>query len=274
MIYKKFNAKSLCILFIFLLSFFAFFSDIKTVSASETGQVFNADIIVESDSETGQSMIEANFNKSVKIEKFGDLNYVFLKTVDEGVIQNLSLKYNNYNVGCLTIDSATTLFTISDTNLSKEYIASAYIDVMGSNVTFKLSIDISSMTSINESLLEIEERPAEYVPVLSYSDSTDFDTRNQGSSVTLPTAEGKIATIICDISIEVYYQAGTKKVAVNVVDNQFTITNAGNYYIYYIASSDSYQTSLGNNTTSIEEFKLFSLSNGGGLILFMKTKKV
>ncbi len=231
------------------------------VSALE-GATYNATftITLESQSEIGTTMVNESFESKLVIEKLNNLNYIYLSTKEENLINDFKFYKDNYLLGSKEIDNKAVLFVLSEENLHKEVYVSAYVSAMFKTVEFNLVVN-NDLSFVSNEILDIN-RPAEYLPNFSI-DSHDFGTQVQGTMLLLPTITAKINNINCDIELKAYYQVYTEKNEVELLGYNLTLLNVGIYFVEYIASNDTYKDSNDNPTSNSLELKIVVMSDGG-----------
>lgn len=225
------------------------------------GSSYEATFEVVLDSEIGTSMVNATFEDTVIIEKIDDLNYIYLSTKEDNAITEFKFSLGNYLLGLKTIDNNTVLYVLSDDNLYQEITVQAYVGAMSSSVEFGLTIN-NDLNFISNDIQSFDDLPPQYIPEFSI-DNYDFGTQLQGSVITLPSISAKISNLDCEVTITAFYQVGSQLNEVELLGNNLKLSNSGNYFIFYTATSEDYLTY--NNELSSNElyFKIFVMSDGG-----------
>ncbi len=118
----------------------------------------------------------------------------------------------------------------------------AYINAMGRQTEFAGTLDLSAAEKLSDSVRDLGERPAEFVPVIA-TDAAEYTLR-QGTVLRLPAATATLGAEKCTVTM----QAFCGGVEQQITDGKLTLEQVGTYTVLYRAESERYRTSLDNNT--------------------------
>lgn len=211
----------------------------------------------------GLAMGADNFSQTATVEKSGNA-YYFTFGHSSG-IANMTLNIGGKKAG-YTVKSEEGrtyyTYTLSETNVQSDLPFTAYITAMKREVSFTVSLNLSSAARTGDYSYE-GERPAEFVPVLTTDAGNEYEMK-YGSVFPVPSASAYLGAEECEVTVTAYY--GGAQVA--IADNCFTLGNVGEYRLVYRASSPSYKTSLGNDTYTEYEVKIVSSVGGSEIAKF------
>ncbi len=220
--------------------------------------VYECNFIVGGTSDTGKGMIASSCSSRIQIEKTNGLYYMHFTQTAANYMFNLKMTVDDKALGNLIIREETVgaqyireyVITMDDNTLKSEVAVSMYIGPMSRDVNFTIKADIENAYCISDEVTYVGERPALYVPIINANSSTII--KALGTTVEIPLAEAKLGNEMCPVEISVYYNGDVKE-TVEVVNNAFTPTKTGTYYIVYTATSNSYKTSEGNPSQTVFE---------------------
>lgn len=219
----------------------------------------------------GADMIARYFDNTVVVEKIGNHYYASVTQLSSS-LENLSLNLaDGMQVGYrITEDSGsrkTYSYTLSEENLSKALPFSVYVAPRGETFDFTITLDLANATRTGDVEDTTTDRPGEFVPILSTAAGNEYEAA-QGSVFTIPAATATLGDENCEVTVTAYYVRGGERTEVEVVYNQFTLENAGEYHFVYRAESSQYQSLLGNNTFTEMDVTVTSVVGSGTLAKF------
>lgn len=246
------------IIFITVLTIiFCFVASKSTASAAgieEGSYTANIDL-------AGLSMGASAFSKTTIVEREG--NHYYFTFGHSSSVSNLKLNLEDKQVGYLTQsqeDWTYYTYSVSWENLIKSLSFSCMVNAMKMEVSFKVSIDLNSLTKTSDGIRDLGERPAEFVPVFSTDASGEYEM-SVNTTFIIPELSAGIGDRLCDVVRSISYN-GTE---IQNETNKIVLDKIGTYFITYKASSSLYQTSLGNDTYADYEIKLIVRAEGGSI---------
>jgi hypothetical protein len=138
---------------------------------------------------------------------------------------------------------------------------------MNRNVSFNATVNLNSATRTSDTIADMVERPAEFIPVLHLASEGNYEM-SQNSVFTIPSATARIGTEDCTVTTGAYYVNEGAQEDVEISSNQFILKNVGEYHLMYIATNNSYTTSLGNPTNTVLDLTITSVAGSGSLARF------
>lgn len=278
---KKVGAALLSVIVMSFVCIVALFGGVQTAHAESpvagSDGRYNVSYEIGGQSGIGAEMIAKYFDKTVVVEKIGN-NYYASVTQLSSSLENLSLNLaDGMQVGYrITEDSGsrkTYSYTLSAENLSKALPFSVFVAPRGETFDFTITLDLANATRIGDVEDTTTDRPGEFVPVLSTSAGNEYEAA-QGSVFTIPAATAKLGDENCEVTVMAYYVRGGEQTEVEVVNNQFTLEEAGEYHFVYRAESAQYKSLFGNNTFTEKDVTVTSVIGGGTLAKFEDTNGV
>lgn len=213
----------------------------------------------------GLTMGADNFSSTATVEKSGDFYYMSFG--HSSSISNMKLvsgdKLNGYTV---RVEDGWTIYTytLSASRLQGNLSFTAYINAMGKEVSFSISLDLANASKTSDSIRDLGERPAEFVPVFKMDGEGNYQV-SVGSVFAVPEASAVLGSENCDVTVSAYYLREGEKEAVEITDNRFTLSEVGEYHLIYRATSASYKTELGNDSYTELDFTITSVAGGSQL---------
>ncbi len=244
------------------------FSEVKDGSYTVTYEVGGTSAI-------GQSMIANYFDDTVTVDKAGDNYYMSLSLVKSvSSMQNLTLTLDSNTDGKqigqeITEESEsrkTYRYTLSAENLALTLNYSVYISAMGTTQAFTITLNLDSATYAGEVDLS-KDRPAEFVPTITTSAGSEYEIET-GTAFAIPSATAALGGEQCEVAYAVYYVGANGNESVELNGASFTAESAGEYRLVYMASSSSYKTMLGNDTSAEYEVIITSTAAASSVAYF------
>lgn len=192
----------------------------------------------------GLKMGADNFTSAATVEKHGDL--YFFSFGHSRSIRDMTLTGNDKTAGYTVKaenDMTVYTYTVSYARLSSDLPFKALISAMGKEASFTIRLKLNEAKKISDSIADIGERPAEYVPTIHTSAANTYSLKT-GTSFLIPQATATLGSEPCQLSVSAYY-AGEN---VDIIDGKLLLDQVGTYKIVYRATSDQYKTMLGNDT--------------------------
>jgi|AGTN01.2.fsa_nt_gi hypothetical protein len=210
-----------------------------------------------------------------KIEKDGDKYYASL-TFDTSSLSNIALVIEGKTVGYTSSTDGnwtTYTYTLSASNVSGALPFAARVPAMNRSVGFNVTVGLNGAARISDTVADIGERPAEFIPVFDIASEGNYET-SQNSVFIIPSATARLGAEECTVTAGAYYINGDKREEVEISDNRFILKNVGEYHLIYTAANDRYTTSLGNPTNAVLDFTITSVAGSGSLAKFEDTNHV
>lgn len=274
----KTKSKILAVLFLSAVTFLAAaFGSAGVVGYSENALterdgVYRCGFSIGGTSDMGATQIKKYIDSTFTVEKFGSTYYVSVSW-DSSALTTFDVTLDGKTVGYENLGNSagkqTNRYTFGAENIQKEFSVTAYIPAMGKSVSFTLQADVKNATFTDNLGDMSDERPAEFVPVLTTDAGSEYQMR-QGSVFPVPAATALLGTEECEVTVTAFY--GEEEVA--IADNCFTLENVGKYRLIYRADSPSYKTSLGNDTYTEYEVVISSSVGGSTLAKFEDSGEV
>lgn len=237
---------------------------------NEKDGVYRCGFSIGGTSDMGASQIEKYIESSFVVEKSNETYYVTVKW-DSSALTNFNVTADGKQVGYENLGTQggkkAVRYTFGKENIQKTFSVSAYIPAMGRSVSFTLRANIGNATFISELGDISQERPAEFVPVITTSAGSEYEVK-QGSVFALPFATAVMGTEDCAVTTSAYYLSNGEKQTVEIAEGRFNVANVGEYHLVYKASSPSYKTNFGNDTFTEYDVKIVSSVGGSTLAKF------
>ena len=222
---------------------------------------------------SGLAMGADNFSSSATVEKSGE-NY-YMTFGHSSSISDMVLESGDMQTGyTVRTENGWTYYTytMSAERLQSNLSFSAYINAMGRDVSFTITLDLANGTRTGD-YVDVGERPAEYVPVIQTTAGNQYEA-SRGSVFSIPTATATLGNENLDVSISAYYVQGGEQMEVSVTNNFISLENVGEYHIVYRAESSTYLTNLGNPSYTEYNVTITSVTGGSSLARFEDTNNV
>ena len=160
-------------------------------------------------------------------------------------------------------------YTLSENNLKSKLSFSAYISAMSREMNFTATLNLSSSDKTSDTVRNLGERPAEFVPVISTKAAAEYSLK-VGTVFPIPEATAKLGNE--DSSVVITAVFGND--SVDVSDGKLTLGNVGEYKIIYKATNSQYKTSLGNDSFSEYVVTVHSITGENDIVKFRDTNNV
>lgn len=235
--------------------FLWFFFGVRAAEALEAG-TYTADVDL-----SGLSMGGSAFTKTVSIEREDDRYY--LTFGHSSSVSDLVLHIEDKQVGFLKEireDWTYYTYTVSKENLEKDLSFTCMVNAMKMEVSFTIRVDFSSLRREADTIRDLGERPAEFVPVIQTAASAEYEM-SVNSTFIFPELTASIGDVSCIIARSIQYN-GTE---LEDVADKLLLDKTGTYLITYQASSSLYKTSLGKDTYTNYTIQITVSSDGGGI---------
>ena len=205
-----------------------------------------------------------NFTNPVTIEKENSKYYMTFGFSSQ--IGYLNLNLNDMEVGKTSEkkDGWTYYtYTLSENNLKSKLSFTAFISAMSREVTFNVTLKLSSSSKISNDIRDLGERPAEFVPKIETNAALEYSL-NVGTIFPLPEASSKLGNKDCNITITALYDG--EEIEIN--NGKITLENVGDYSIMYKATDSEYKTSYGNDSYTEYVVTIHSITGENGIVKF------
>lgn len=160
-------------------------------------------------------------------------------------------------------------YTLSESNLKSKLSFSAYINAMSREMSFSATLNLSSSDKTSDTVRDLGERPAEFVPVISTKAAAEYSLK-VGTVFPIPEATAKLGNE--DSSVVITAVFGND--SVDVSGGKLTLGNVGEYKIIYKATNSQYKTSLGNDSFSEYVVTVRSITGENDIVKFRDTNNV
>ena len=160
-------------------------------------------------------------------------------------------------------------YTLSENNLKSKLSFSAYINAMSREMNFTAMLNLSSSDKTSDTIRDLGERPAEFVPVISTKAAAEYSLK-VGTVFPIPEATAKLGNE--DSSVVITAVFGND--SVDVSGGKLTLGNVGEYKIIYKATNSQYKTSLGNDSFSEYIVTVHSITGENDIVKFRDTNNV
>ena len=282
--------KILTIIIIILSLFFMFLGSVKINDVKQNFTFFNnsftpLESIKEANVKKGKSykifgvseqakeMIKTNFVSEFLLEEKNSLKYFHFTLLNYSNIKDIVFKIDNFVVGTteyLSNDkkNKTYVLTLGDDSLSKKIDISGYVVPMGTTINFTIQFDISNLDNITAEIPKLNYAP-EFVPELTFlSDKKNYSVKIN-KEFSIPKATAKIGESYLDINVNVYMKNSTDNL--KIVDNKVVFKKPGYYFIEYIAKTNLYKFSNGEDSFTRKKI-LINVLDENGLFKIMDDK--
>ena len=160
-------------------------------------------------------------------------------------------------------------YTLSENNLKSKLSFSAYINAMSREMNFTATLNLSSSDKTSETVRDLGERPAEFVPVISTKAAAEYSLK-VGTVFPIPEATANLGDEDSPVAITAVF----RNEPVDVSGGKLTLGNVGEYKIIYKATNAQYKTSLGNDSFSEYVVTVHSVTGENGIVKFRDTNNV
>lgn len=160
-------------------------------------------------------------------------------------------------------------YTLSENNLKSKLSFSAYINAMSREINFTATLNLSSSEKTADTVRDLGERPAEFVPVISTKAAAEYSLK-VGTVFPIPKASAKLGNENSPVMITAVF--GNE--SVDVSDGKLVLSNVGEYKIIYKATNSQYKTSFGNDSFSAYVVTIHSITGENNIVKFRDTTHV
>ena len=160
-------------------------------------------------------------------------------------------------------------YTLSENNLKSKLSFSAYINAMSREMNFTATLNLSSSDKTADTVRDLGERPAEFVPVISTKAAAEYSLK-VGTVFPIPEATAKLGNEDSPVVITAVFGNDS----VDVSGGKLTLGNVGEYKIIYKATNSQYKTSLGNDSFSEYVVTVHSITGENDIVKFRDTNNV
>ena len=211
-----------------------------------------------------------NFTNPVTVEKFGGKYYMTFGFSSSIGYLNLNLDGKEVGKTSEKKDGWTYYtYTLSENNLKSKLSFSAYINAMSREMSFTATLNLSSSEKTSETVRDLGERPAEFVPVISTKAAAEYSLK-VGTVFPIPEATAKLGNADSPVVITAVFGNDS----VDVSGGKLTLGNVGEYKIIYKATNSQYKTSLGNDSFSEYVVTVHSITGENDIVKFRDTNNV
>ena len=160
-------------------------------------------------------------------------------------------------------------YTLSENNLKGKLSFSAYINAMSREMNFTATLNLSSSDKTSDTVRDLGERPAEFVPVISTKAAAEYSLK-VGTVFPTPKATAYLGNDECAVTVTAY----SGEELIEISDGKLTLGNVGEYKIVYKATNSQYKTSLGNDSFSEYVVTVHSITGENDIVKFRDTNNV
>ena len=211
-----------------------------------------------------------NFTNPVTVEKFGGKYYMTFGFSSSIGYLNLNLDGKEVGKTSEKKDGWTYYtYTLSENNLKSKLSFSAYINAMSREMNFTATLNLSSSDKTSDTIRDLGERPAEFVPVISTKAAAEYSLK-VGTVFPIPKATAKLGNEDSPVVITAVFGNDS----VDVSGGKLTLGNVGEYKIIYKATNSQYKTSLGNDSFSEYVVTVHSITGENDIVKFRDTNNV
>ena len=206
----------------------------------------------------GLAMGKENFTDPVTVEK-QDGRYYLTMGYNSASIGYLTLLLEGKTVGTVTVrrDGWTYVtYTLSERHLQESLTFAAYIPAMSRETTFAVTLALTAAQKQSDTVSDVGERPAEFVPVLRTDAATEY-SQKVGTIFTLPIVSAQLGDENCRVTVTVSFGGEP----IDLSNGRLSLDRAGEYVLIYRAESEQYRTSLGH--PSFSEYRVVIRSTVG-----------
>ena len=211
-----------------------------------------------------------NFTNPVTVEKFGGKYYMTFGFSSS--IGYLNLKLDGKEVGKTSEKKGGWTYytyTLSENNLKSKLSFSAYINAMSREMNFTATLNLSSSDKTSDTVRDLGERPAEFVPVISTKAAAEYSLK-VGTVFPIPEASANLGDEVCPVTTSAYY--GDE--AVDVSGGKLVLGKVGTYKLVYKAINSQYKTSSGNDSFSEYVVTIRSAAGENDIVKFRDANNV
>ena len=211
-----------------------------------------------------------NFTNPVTVEKFGGKYYMTFGFSSSIGYLNLNLDGKEVGKTSEKKDGWTYYtYTLSENNLNGKLLFSAYINAMSREMNFTAALNLSSSDKTSDTVRDLGERPAEFVPVILTKAAAEYSLK-VGTVFPIPEASAKLGKEDSPVVITAVFGNDS----VDVSGGKLTLGNVGEYKIIYKATNSQYKTSLGNDSFSEYVVTVHSITGENDIVKFRDTNNV
>ena len=211
-----------------------------------------------------------NFTNPVTVEKFGGKYYMTFGFSSSIGYLNLNLDGKEVGKTSEKKDGWTYYtYTLSENNLKSKLSFSAYINAMSREMNFTATLNLSSSEKTSDTVRNLGERPAEFVPVISTKAAAEYSLK-VGTVFPIPEASANLGDEVCPVTTSAYY--GDE--AVDISDGKLVLDKVGTYKLVYKAINSQYKTSSGNDSFSEYVVIIRSVTAENDIVKFRDTNNV
>ena len=160
-------------------------------------------------------------------------------------------------------------YTLSENNLKSNLSFSAYINAMSREMNFTATLNLSSSDKTSETVRDLGERPAEFVPVISTKAAAEYSLK-VGTVFPIPEATANLGNEDSPVVITAVFGNDS----VDVSGGKLTLGNIGEYKIIYKATNAQYKTSLGNDSFSEYVVTVHAVTGENDIVKFRDANNV
>ena len=160
-------------------------------------------------------------------------------------------------------------YTLSENNLKSKLSFSAYINAMSREMSFSATLNLSLSEKTSDTVRNLGERPAEFVPVISTKAAAEYSLK-VGTVFPIPEASATLGNEDSPVVITAVF--GNEPV--DVSGGKLTLGNVGEYKIIYKATNSLYKTSLGNDSFSEYVVTVHAVTGENDIVKFRDTNQV
>lgn len=160
-------------------------------------------------------------------------------------------------------------YTLSENNLKSNLSFSAYINAMSREMSFSATLNLSSSEKASDTVRNLGERPAEFVPVISTKAAAEYSLK-VGTVFPIPEASANLGNEDSPVAITAVFGNDS----VDVSGGKLTLGNIGEYKIIYKATNSQYKTSLGNDSFSEYVVTVHAVTGENAIVKFRDTNHV
>lgn len=211
-----------------------------------------------------------NFTNPVTVEKFGGKYYMTFGFASAIGYLNLNLGEKEVGKTSEKKDGWTYYtYTLSENNLKSKLSFSAYINAMSREMNFTATLNLSSSDKTAETIRDLGERPAEFVPVISTKAAAEYSLK-VGTVFPIPKASANLGGEDCIVTTSAYH--GDE--AVDISGGKLILDKIGMYKVVYKAINAQYKTSSGNDSFSEYVVMIRSVTGENDIVKFRDTNNV
>ena len=211
-----------------------------------------------------------NFTNPVTVEKFGGKYYITFGFSSSIGYLNLNLDGKEVGKTSEKKDGWTYVtYTLSENNLKSKLSFSAYINAMSREMSFSATLNLSLSEKTSDTVRNLGERPAEFVPVISTKAAAEYSLK-VGTVFPIPEASATLGNEDSPVVITAVF--GNEPV--DVSGGKLTLGNVGEYKIIYKATNSLYKTSLGNDSFSEYVVTIRSAAGENDIVKFRDANSV